>query len=487
MVHPTTEPTPFACEEQLAEIDVRLKSLDEQPADGDGNLRQAGTPPQCADRGNELQAVKADLEALRVQFDEQRRQWEAERNEWNVHRAAEAEQLALRQMELNAQCAAFEAEKAAWKLQQATAQKKLDDRAAGLDALRVDLDSQQAAWEKARRQCQPPRQEAAARLPDAAPRPATEPCSDSSDPPAVSQPAEPEGPSEPVAADDAAANSPTPARTGAPVDLAEILRRNGFQLDDAESETPPSENAKSEIGKDVTAARGKSEPSSSITAPIQRAPTPVEREEDEASIDDYMTRLLARNRGEAAPATATRPAAVAAQKTPVAAPVAAAPKPAPAPAVPTPAPQPAKPGEPVVLARRTTTAEKTVDFRAMRQLANLSANTAISRHESKQLRTNTRNKLVVTVLACVVGIVMLVIYATTRATLLTIGLAVASFAVAGLWGKVYLEMSKRMQGEREAHVDRYLKQGEESAAAKLAKSPKAVEPAPSEETPATES
>ena len=206
------------------------------------------------------------------------------------------------------------------------------------------------------------------------------------------------------------------------------------------------------------------------------APVPRSRkaagpdEEEEVSIDDYMTSLLARSRGE--PVPPSRPVAA---ETPRAR-AAAVPRPTPAPAVavakaspvvpaePSPsAPSPASP-VPAEMAPRALAPERQIDLRAMRQLANLSANNALQRHENKRLSVDTRTKLLVTIVSLVVGASLLIIHQLPQAPPVTVYGAAAAFAVAALWGSNYLSLLSRMAGERQAHLSRHLKGGEEPAA-----------------------
>ena len=132
--------------------------------------------------------------------------------------------------------------------------------------------------------------------------------------------------------------------------------------------------------------------------------------------------------------------------------------------MPAPQSEPPKPGEPVEMAPRAVAPERQVDFKAMRQLANLSAKNALHKHESKQLSGTTRTKLLVTSVAVVVGVSLLVIHQLPGAPPVTIYGAVASFAVAALWGVNYVSLLSRMAGERMAYMSRHLKAGEEPAA-----------------------
>jgi hypothetical protein len=116
------------------------------------------------------------------------------------------------------------------------------------------------------------------------------------------------------------------------------------------------------------------------------------------------------------------------------------------------------------LAPRAVAPEKTIDLRAMRQLANLSANTALTKHESTQLGDVTRTKLVVTVTAAFVGMLILGMSISAGLKVGIVALAIASFAVAGLWGSTYVTLTKQMLGMRTARMERHLKTGDEAPA-----------------------
>ena len=103
------------------------------------------------------------------------------------------------------------------------------------------------------------------------------------------------------------------------------------------------------------------------------------------------------------------------------------------------------------MAPRAVAPERQVDLRAMRQLANLSAKNALHKHESKRLSGSTRMKLLVTCVSLVVGALLIDHPQLPGASPVTIYGAVASFAVAALWGVNYLTLMSRLAGERSAY------------------------------------
>jgi len=134
------------------------------------------------------------------------------------------------------------------------------------------------------------------------------------------------------------------------------------------------------------------------------------------------------------------------------------------PLVPEPQAKPAKPVEPMELAPRAVAPARQIDLEAMRQLANLSADTALHKHESKQLSGSTRTKLLVTSVSVVVGVSMLVIHQLPGAPPVTIYGATASFAVAALWGVNYLSLLSRLAAKPMAYMGRHRREGEKPAA-----------------------
>ena len=190
-------------------------------------------------------------------------------------------------------------------------------------------------------------------------------------------------------------------------------------------------------------------PSIDISAPVPRVRKPAgPNEEAEVSIDEYMSHLLARSRGDSSPASdpaASVPRAPAASVSRAAAPApVAVPRPSPAPVVPAPQGEPPKPDVPVEMSPRTVAPERQFDFKAMRQLANLSAKSALHKHDSKQLSGDTRTKLLVASVGVVVGVSLLLIRLLPGAPPVTLYGAAASFAVAALWGVNYVSLMSRL-------------------------------------------
>ena len=214
--------------------------------------------------------------------------------------------------QIEARLRLLDEQQSSWEAHKASVQQTLDDRVAGLDALRVDLESQRLALEKERRQyevrfaelqlreCELEERRrdlesnlAMAAVSTVAPVvPVSEAIASASEPPAAAD----ETDTKPVpAAETVKTISPAKA---APVDLAAILRRTGYQIDQVDEEEQSNENVslKEESSQSVPAEK----PSLDITAPIPRNRMPAEPSE-EVSIDEYMSHLLARSRGDSVP------------------------------------------------------------------------------------------------------------------------------------------------------------------------------------------
>ncbi len=116
------------------------------------------------------------------------------------------------------------------------------------------------------------------------------------------------------------------------------------------------------------------------------------------------------------------------------------------------------------MAPRAVAPERQVDLKAMRDLANLSANSALHKHESKRLSGRTQTKLLVTSVSIVAGVSQLVLQQLPGAPLFTFYGAAVSFVVAAVWGSSYIVWMSRLAGERMAYMSHRLKAGEEPAA-----------------------
>ena len=275
----------------------------------------------------------------------------------NASRAAtEGDQLNTRQAELDAERHGFEQQRQQWQAEQDAARRQWDAEPNELAARLADLESERNAFEADRRQWEQERAEAAQ---------ATE-----------KAPAHCEAVAEAECPHEAAPQEPefkTPS-DGAPVDLTEVLRRVGASLE-----------AEEEQARRLAwlSTRPNSRPASDEHRQRQRGMARRNR------IDNYMSRLIQRVRSKSdepgrtaayAPPRCEPPSASQTQANVGTSPSAAA------------QPVPAAPAvaacQPVELSPRSAAPEKHIDLSAMRELANLSARTAISRHSRRLSKTN---------------------------------------------------------------------------------------------------
>jgi hypothetical protein len=368
--------------------------------------------------------------------------------------------MQTRQAEIDGQICSLEELQADWECQKCDAQRKLDDRTAELDQRQAELDALKQELEEVRESLAADRAALASRpaeapLPPEANIPREDLSSTDSQLASESTAAPPEAAAEPVTAQ---------AKNGA-VDLADILRRTGYSADlsddDADTTDRPVERRGNPSAKEVTPTN--------ITSPAPRSEGETRvRAEDDVSIDDYMSRLLARNRTDspvARPAASTEAAPRPIRKDndakpdPLAAPSTAAPK----------------TSEPLDFGPRATAPERNVDLNAMRQLANFSAKSAINTHDSKRLGVTSKIKLAVSLASAVVGIGLTVLSFSGGVHLVTMLLGFAAFAVAAYCGGNYIALTKQIMGKR-MHWERHLKaDGEPSGGSAEDKSQQAQE------------
>jgi hypothetical protein len=231
------------------------------------------------------------------------------------------------------------------------------------------------------------------------------------------------------------------------VSLADIFRRTGTQIDLSEDEPEPA--PKSPTLRSSAPKSPQTPESSASHGPDQ----PAHANGEEESINDYMSRLMARVRGEASDnAPAYRPQS---------------PRPRPAAPPETPAepeqgatpPQAAESRELVEMTPRTAAPEANIDLSAMRELANMSAQSAISRHDQRTLSLTTRGKLLVAIVAALTGVTLLVLRQQYNTSSVTFHAAMASFAVCLFWGLQYFRLMGRLVLEKIHQFDRIRRQG----------------------------
>ncbi len=320
----------------------------------------------------------------------------------------------------------------AWEDQQSESQRTVDDRTAELDRRQADLDTLRQELEESKRLQKGLRGADATAEDTAAVQPAV--VASLTDSEAISEPSASSS-AEPVAPPD----KDSPAKSSA-VDLAEILRRTGYNIDTEDDATG---SGKPQVEEKSANLRGNGG-SASITSPALRSQRPAQEPvHEDDSIDDYMSRLLARNRGDS---TVPRPAASQACA-PVKEPVKAAKQPTSEATIAAPA---ANSDEPISFGPRAAAPEKNIDLTAMRQLANLSAETAINTHDSKRLSVISRIKLAVSLVAAVAGVVLLGLSFTGGMHLMTMFAAFAAFAVTAYWGGNYISADQAVDWQAHA-------------------------------------
>ena len=187
---------------------------------------------------------------------------------------------------------------------------------------------------------------------------------------------------------------------------------------------------------------------------------------EEETIDDYMSKLLIRLRGgqdsretppEKAPSRShSQPRRVTnvrppkpqpkAPTTPPEAPAASTPE-APAPALVEPVAQRA----PTEMPPRATPPEKNVDLTAMRELANMSAHSALRQHARRQLCTTTRVRIAFTAAALILAASLLWMWQLRGASVIALYAAMAGFLLAATSGLQTLRLSFAKLGHFDWH------------------------------------
>lgn len=396
--------------EQLArnrlELELRRDALEEthrrwleEQAQAEADLRR---------QAEELQALRTQLEARSRSRDEQREAADRQAVQCAEQVAAERAELQAERAELQAERAKLQAERKALAEEQSRWETERTEIEQQLHARREELAARQAEFEAA-----------AARLPQ-----------DRGDRGAPADREHGDGLSRPQSTSDGLEFEEVSADS--PVSSQDIFRRLG-NMPSFENDGAPA---------------SVSSPTIPIRSIVTDAAPPSEGVEDaEESIDDYMARLLARVRGEA-PSTASRHEPAAAESEP---PSAARPRAsAPISAATEPNSTAVGTGAPVF---PRVAPETLADLRAMRELANLSAQSALNRHTRQTLKRTIRSKLMVALVAVVAcGCLGWIWHAYGRhgATLAAAGL---SLLVACYWTVQYAVLTGRLSITRTGHLD----------------------------------
>lgn len=397
-----------------AELDRRAEDLLHRESGAAGALADRKT--ELAAREESLGLAQAEMDRLHMEADEHRRQMDAERRllaqrqaeldersealdrhddqarvrtqelerraEEVERAAAEHRELAERRQQAGDEQAAFEAQRLAWESQRgeqqariAEEQQRLIDEAERLEHARRALESERNDWDRERTEVAEAA-EAVARIEI--------------------------GPSEPAATKPAPHRSTEdhPANEQDDEVFARLralsLLRDSQPAAGLDSDEEPAEAAAAPTRRDPPASAASSraeveeaaEEDADDLPPPARAPAAPADDEGEESIQDYMNRLLQRVRGDA-PLSQNKPASQAPLRSPTTY------RPAPAPQV------VAAPAPPVAPPRKSHAPERSSDLLAMRELANLSAQTALDSYAHRRWASAAVGKVIVSVFALV--------------------------------------------------------------------------------------
>jgi hypothetical protein len=105
------------------------------------------------------------------------------------------------------------------------------------------------------------------------------------------------------------------------------------------------------------------------------------------------------------------------------------------------------------MAPRSDAPERSVNLAAMRELANFSAQAAISKHARKQLISATRVKLMVAVVALAAGGGLLSFYFSGTTTPWILYAGVAAFLIGLFWAVQYAILTGRLVVSRSGHLE----------------------------------
>ena len=259
------------------------------------------------------------------------------------------------------------------------------------------------------------------------------------------------------ARDEAPASPPEegtrPLRDGAPVDTAAIFRRLGLRVP---QEEPEVEHAGRSDVESQTAARNE-RPASADGLPGRQQPSAGRPSSplaghgeadssDEESIDDYMAKLLQRVRG-----TTGEPLEPQTDE------------PGPAEYA---GPSPARPGwesgfgtpsatgdKPMAKPRRTAAPEASADLSVLREVANVAAHAAISRHGRRTILRLSTAKLIVALLALVAGGGLIWMWWFFRTSDLTFYAGLVGLLIALFWGVQYAVLTGKLIVGRSGHLE----------------------------------
>jgi len=227
-----------------------------------------------------------------------------------------------------------------------------------------------------------------------------------------------------------------------PESVAEVLARFGYKADGGEDE-PEQDDMPSDSPQNTQSQTSPFEPAKQPVGSAQQGLSMPAADEEDESIEIYMARLLNRARG-AQDEESLAASSAAVPVPPVDAPQATAPPPTDLDSP----PEDAGVVDSPKYVPRESPPEKSSDLRAMRELANSTARSAIDRHTVHHHGNSALGRALIS-LTCLVASVVLTFCVHPQNTMSILG-AVVTFAVAVIWG-VRAVMNARRALARKRH------------------------------------
>lgn len=375
-------------QEQAEELDARAARLDREEA----LFQQQHTRHEIE---------QAELAAERERFEKEQAEWQRRQEAAGEALREQQEAIRQRQGELDRRATELQREQQNLQLDRERLQKQLEEEQSLLERERASLANERHRHDS---------EEIAQPNPDRE----------------DSDGAETSGEPDPGPADEASEE--------APVDLVEVLRRLGkanlLRTDDEDNDEEPDADPQQRQQPAGTQVPQKAE-AEPLPSPA-RADSPDEAldDDDELSVDEYMSQLMQRVGGTTSQASSSSRHA---PKTAGASGRPAEPDHAQAP----------PPRKPARRKPRGPAPERT-GFAAMRELANVSARSAVDQHARRQMIAISRSKLAVAITAAVVGMSLLWLWATHAPIGVTLLAAIVSLAIAMLWALQYAVVTGRL-------------------------------------------
>lgn len=481
---PQLPATESANNRRLDQLTARLEQQHRQ-----GQAKRAGLEKSPGEQPPPWDADLAEVETQREELQRRRNRWNAERAELERQLSERAAEVEARFSELEAQREAFEEERLrrdprrlereSQTAERIALEKRLDEPTGQIAGLRSELEAQRAAFEEERRQWQTERTESEQPAKPQVEEPAAlakEPAPEPED----LEPRRQQGDTEQATIEseqiDPAADSQTPQELHfeeiseqAPVELSELFGQMG-SVASSGNDDRQWEEQQSEEGEDAQlwAATGPAgRPGTGQPPPF---PLPTDEEEEE-SIDAYMSRLMDRVRATTGVSRRESYQPPRSQPEEPPQPVPRAEQP---PAAKQAAPQQPKPTK---MTRRAVAPEKQADLSAMRELANLSAKTAIHRYAQFQRTFARRAQLLIASVGLIVGGLLLWTWWAKGTSPLTLCAAMVGFIVFLFWVVRYARLTDRAVAGETGKADGHAQappqkdEGEESGAKKQNRSP----------------